>query len=40
MGGVEVQLHLPRPRHQMEVSAQLHAPAALPPGSGASELTL
>jgi hypothetical protein len=28
-GGVEVQFHLSSPRHQMEVSGQLHAP---PPG--------
>jgi hypothetical protein len=28
-GGVEVQLNLSWPRHQMEVSGQLHAPAAL-----------
>jgi hypothetical protein len=31
--GVEVQLHRSGPRHKMEVSGQLHAPAALPPGS-------
>jgi hypothetical protein len=28
-GGVEVQLHHSSPRQQMEVSAQLHTPAAL-----------
>jgi hypothetical protein len=30
-GGVEVQLHHSRPRHQMNVSGQFHAPAALHP---------
>jgi hypothetical protein len=31
-GGVKVQLHHSWPQHQMEVSGQPHAPAALPPG--------
>jgi hypothetical protein len=30
-GGVEVQFHLSWLRYKMEVSGQLHAPAALPP---------
>jgi hypothetical protein len=29
---MEVQLHQSSSRHKMEVSSQLHAPAALPPG--------
>jgi hypothetical protein len=32
-GGVEVQLQHSRLRHQKQVSGQLHAPAALPPGN-------
>jgi hypothetical protein len=31
-GGVEVQLHYPWPLHYLQVSGQLHAPAALLPG--------
>jgi hypothetical protein len=30
-GGMEVQLHYSRPRNYMEVSGQIHAPAALLP---------
>jgi hypothetical protein len=31
-GEVEVYLNLSWPQHQMELSGQLYAPAALPPG--------
>jgi hypothetical protein len=31
-GGVEIYLHHSLPRNQLEVSGQLHAPAALPSG--------
>jgi hypothetical protein len=31
-GGVEAYFHHSWPRYQMEVSGQLHTPAALPPG--------
>jgi hypothetical protein len=32
-GGVDVYIHIfSSPRHQLEVSGQLHAAAALPPG--------
>jgi hypothetical protein len=33
-GSVGIAPHILRPRHWMEVSGQLHAPAALPPGKG------
>jgi hypothetical protein len=39
-GGVEVQLHISWPRHYIEVSGQLHAPATLPLGKGAPNLSI
>jgi hypothetical protein len=35
-GGVTVQLHRSWPRYCLEVSADLHTPAALPPGESAA----
>jgi hypothetical protein len=34
-GGVDVWIHFYLPRHWLEVTGQLHAPAALPPGEKA-----